>query len=89
MKMFRHSLLAAALLLGSGALAHPTDRLFENRGECERAYAESSKFDRERLVDVLGFFDSYGAAQRTFNETFKCRYDDEEDAWVIVFIGGL
>ena len=77
-------LLAAAI--GSAATAHPTDVPFQTRGDCESAYAASSKLDRERLV-ALGIVDTQGAAQKTFNETFRCEYDEEEDAWFIVFLG--
>lgn len=64
--------------------AHPTDVPFANRGECEAAFAESSKLDRQRLVDVLGVFDSYGEAQRTFRDRFVCVYDEDQEAWFIV-----
>ena len=74
----------AALASAGSVLAHPTDIAFETRGECEAAYAESSKLDRERLVDELGFFETYGAAQRTFKERFSCEYSEEDDAWYIV-----
>jgi hypothetical protein len=80
---------SAALILsfiGSAAAAHPTDIPYQTRGECERAYAASSKLDRERLV-AIGVVDNNGAAQKTFNETFRCEYDEEEDAWFIVFLG--
>ena len=73
-----------ALGLASFAAAHPTDIAYDTRGECEAAYAEASKFDRERLVQ-LGVFESRGAAQRTFNELFACEYDETEEAWFIVF----
>jgi hypothetical protein len=83
-------LIIAALsssVIGPVARAHPTNVPYETRGECERAYAESSKGDRERLADA-GIFESRGAAQRTFNETFRCEYDEEEDAWFIVRVNG-
>ena len=89
MKTLKMSIFAAPLIVGSAAIAHPTNVRFETRGDCEAAYAESSKLDRQRLVDQLGIFGSYGAAQRTFNETFQCQYDEEEQAWFIVFIGGV
>ena len=77
---------AVAILPMSGpATAHPTGVPYETRGECERAYAESSKADRDRLV-ALGVFDSPGEAQRTFNEIFACEYDEAEDAWFIVIL---
>jgi len=84
----KKTLLAVLLVsaLGGAATAHPTDVPYETRGECERAYAESSKLDRERLL-ALGLVDSKGAAQKTFNETFRCEYDADEDAWYIVFLG--
>jgi hypothetical protein len=75
-----------AALVPAAALAHPTDIAFGTRGECEAAYAASSKLDRERLVE-MGMAPTKGAAQRTFNETFRCEYDEEEDAWYIVFLG--
>ena len=70
--------------LAGYAAAHPTDIAYETRGECEAAYAESSKLDRERLV-AAGVFPSPGAAQRTFNEIFACEYDEIEDVWYIRF----
>lgn len=80
---------AAALgVVGISApvLSHPTGVPFDTRGECEAAYAESSKLDRERLVD-LGVVDNNGQAQSSFNETFRCEYDEQEDAWFIIFLG--
>ncbi|HEX6881062.1 MAG TPA: hypothetical protein VF135_11905 [Terriglobales bacterium] len=88
MKKLQIGLLMTSLIAANAATAHPTNVPFETRGECEAAYAESSKLDRERLVDQLGIFETYGAAQRTFNETFQCQYDEEEQTWFIVFIGG-
>ena len=85
----KKSLIAAALTtaaLATAAAAHPTDIPFDTRGECEAAYAASSKLDRERLV-ALGIVPNNGAAQKTFNETFLCEYDEEEGAWFIVFLG--
>lgn len=73
-----------ALATANAVSAHPTNIPYESRGKCEAAYAEFSKLDRERLVDVLGIFDAYGHAQRTFNELFACEYDEETDAWYIV-----
>jgi hypothetical protein len=70
--------------LGASASAHPTDVPYQTRGQCEAAFAESSKLDRERLVKVLGVFDTYGAAQRTFRDRFACEYDEEEGVWYIV-----
>ena len=74
--------LGATVGLG-GAMAHPTDVPYDNRGECERASAESAKLDRERLAE-LGIFPTIGAAQSTFHEDWRCEYDEEEDAWFIV-----
>lgn len=81
-------LFAAALSIACpvAVVAHPTDVAYQTRGQCEAAYAAASKLDRNRLVDQ-GIFDSKGAAQRTFNELFECQYDQQEDAWFIVFIG--
>ena len=76
-----------AILLGlaaaSAAVAHPTEIPYDNRGECEAAYAESSKADRERLVQD-GNFPTIGAAQRTFRDRFVCEYDEDAEAWFIV-----
>ncbi len=73
-----------AAMVTAGALsAHPTNIPYDTRGECEAAYAESSKLDRERLVE-LGIFGSRGEAQRTFNDIFACEYDEALDAWFIV-----
>ena len=80
-------LVAGTSLASSGVVsAHPTNIPFPTRGACEVAYEESSKLDRERLVD-LGIFDTKGAAQRTFKDLFQCEYDPEEQAWFIVYIG--
>ena len=73
----------AALAIAGTAAAHPTDIPYETRGECERAYAEFNKLDRERLV-ALGIFETRGAAQRTFRDLFACEYDEDEDLWYIV-----
>ena len=84
----RKSLLAAtSLMIAAAAQAHPTGIPYDTRGECEAVFADASKFDRERLVEV-GIFDTYGAAQRTFRDLFQCEYDPEVDAWFIVFIEG-
>jgi len=77
----------AALACASTATAHPTDVTFSSRGECEAAFADSSKSDRERLVE-LGIFDTFGAAQSTFRDMFRCERDYDGDNWHIVFIGG-
>jgi hypothetical protein len=75
--------LGVLVLVSAGALsAHPTDIPYDTRGECEAAYAQFSKLDRERLVE-MGIFDTNGEAQRTFNEIFACEYDEELDAWFI------
>ena len=73
----------AAGLGSAAALAHPTDVAYATRGECESAYAAASKLDRGRLVE-LGFFESPGAAQRTFRDRFRCEYDEDAEAWFIV-----
>ena len=86
MKKLMIAVAATAAITAGAAVAHPTDIPFDTRGDCESVYAESSKLDRERLVN-LGFVDNNGAAQKTFNETFRCEYDEEEDAWFIVFLG--
>lgn len=75
-------ILSATVGMG-GAIAHPTNVPYATRGECERASAESAKQDRERLV-ALGIFPTIGAAQSTFEEDWRCEYDEEEDAWFIV-----
>jgi hypothetical protein len=81
------ALATAATVAATGAAsAHPTGIAFETRGDCEAAYAASSKLDRERLV-AIGAVPNKGAAQRTFNETFRCEYDEDEDAWFIIFLG--
>jgi hypothetical protein len=84
----KKALIAASVVtaIGTSAVAHPTNVPFDTRGECEAAYAASSKLDRERLVDT-GVVKNNGAAQKTFNETFRCEYDEAEDAWFIVFLG--
>jgi hypothetical protein len=86
MKKLIIAIAATAITLAGGAAAHPTDIPFDTRGECESAYAKSSKLDRERLV-ALGLVDNNGEAQKTFNETFRCEYDEEEGAWYIIFLG--
>ena len=82
MKKLMTAALAAGLSVSGIALAHPTTIPYDTRGECEAAYAEFSKFDRERLVE-MGVFDSLGEAQRTFNEIFRCEYDESLDLWFI------
>jgi hypothetical protein len=79
----------AALGIAGAAVAHPINVPFETRGECEVAFAKSSKLDRERLVDDLGVFETYGKAQRTFKDIFACEYDENQQAWYIVFTGGM
>lgn len=85
----RKTMLGASglVFVASAASAHPTGVPFQSRGDCEVTYEQSSKLDRERLVS-LGIFDTYGAAQRTFNDLFACEYDPALDVWFIVFIGG-
>ena len=70
-------------LAAGSAAAHPTDVAYGSRGECEAAYAQASKFDRERLTE-LGIFPTPGSAQRTFRDRFVCEYDEDADAWFIV-----
>lgn len=86
MKKAVHWLAFAALGCSAAAVAHPTTGSYETRGECEAAFAEASKFDRERLVE-LGIFDTRGEAQRTFRDLFRCEYDEDEDVWHIAFVG--
>ena len=83
-KKIKLALALAAAGTGAALMAHPTDVPYDTRGECEAAFAESSMFDRERLVDDLGVFETYGAAQRTFRDRFECTYDEEADAWFII-----
>lgn len=73
----------AGALAAAAAVAHPTDVAYDSRGECEAAYAESSKEDRERLV-ANGIFPTIGAAQSTFRDRFVCEYDEDAKAWFIV-----
>lgn len=77
------TLILAATVGVSGAIAHLTTVPYTTRGECELASADSAKQDRERLV-ALGIFPTIGAAQSTFHEDWRCEYDQEEDAWFIV-----
>ena len=86
MKKLTISLAVVAVAVAGPVGAHPTDVVYETRGECEAVFAASSKLDRERLVE-LGLVPNNGAAQKTFNETFSCEYDDSEEAWFIVFHG--
>lgn len=73
-----------ALLLPAQALAHPVGIPYSSRGECEAAYAASSKLDRERLT---GYGFTPGEAQSTFRDLFQCQYDPNADKWYIVYIG--
>lgn len=75
-----------AVTVAGAVSAHPTTIPFDTRGDCEVAYAASSKLDRERLLNG-GIVENQGAAQKTFNETFRCEYDEDLDAWFIVFLG--
>lgn len=84
-KSIVHASIATVLLSGT-AFAHPSDVPYETRGQCEAAYAESSKIDRERLL-ASGRVENQGAAQRTFNETFRCEYYEDQGAWFITFLG--
>lgn len=86
MKMTPIFAAAAAVVISTQALAHPTGIPYSTRGECEAAYAEFSKFDRERLSE-LGF--TPGEAQRTFRDLFACQYDPNSRQWFIVLIGDL
>lgn len=87
MKKLLRLLSVAALATAGVASAHPTNEAYATRGACEAAFAEASKLDRERLVQ-LGVFNTLGEAQRTFRDLFKCEYDEDEDAWYIVLVGG-
>ncbi|MXO50858.1 hypothetical protein GRI42_06005 [Erythrobacter gaetbuli] len=78
--------LAAVAAIASQAAAHPTGIPYETRGECEAAYAEFSKLDRERLSG-LGF--TPGDAQKTFRDMFLCIYDQQADKWFIVRVGDM
>lgn len=87
MKKVLRLLSVVALATTGMASAHPTDEANETRGACEAAFAEASKLDRQRLVQ-LGVFNTLGEAQRTFRDVFKCEYDENEDAWYVVVVGG-
>lgn len=80
MKKTALAILAGLLVVPTVALSHPVDETYDTRGECERAFAESSKLDRERLVQN-GNFPTIGAAQSTFQTLFTCEYDPDEDVW--------
>lgn len=69
-----------------GAVAHPTDVPYATRGECEVAYAEANKTDRDFLVSK-GVFDNNGQFQMGVRDLFECQYNEEAQAWYIVYIG--
>ncbi len=77
-------IVAALAAFSTQVFAHQTGIPYSTRGECESAYAEFSKFDRERLSG-LGF--TPGEAQRTFRELFRCQYDANSETWYIVLVG--
>ncbi len=77
-------LMAIGSVFSSQAIAHPIGIQYSSRGECESAYAEFSKLDRERLSG-LGF--TPGEAQKTFRDLFACQYDANSKKWYIVMIG--
>lgn len=72
-------------MIATQAAAHPTGVAFSSRGECQSAYAHYSKSDRVRLSELLGV--SPGEIQRQIPGLYTCQYDNEEDAWFIVYIG--
>lgn len=84
--MKRFLSLAALLAVSSQVMAHPTNIPYDTRGDCEAAYAQFSKLDRERLSE-LGF--TPGEAQRTFRDLFLCEYDPNSKKWYIVLVGEL
>lgn len=82
--MTKKTILLVAALLSAPAIAHPTGIPYSSRGDCEAAYAEYNKLDRERLSG-MGF--TPGEAQKTFRDLFACQYDTSAGKWFIVLIG--
>jgi hypothetical protein len=80
--------IAATAVAGTPApvAAHPTDIPYATRGECEVAYAEANKQDRDFLVSK-GVFDNNGQFQMGVRDLFECEYNEQEQAWYIVYIG--
>jgi hypothetical protein len=77
---------AATTAIPAPVTAHPTDIPYATRGECEAAYAAASKEDRNSLVSN-GVFDNNGQFQMGVRDLFECEYNEEEQAWYIVYIG--
>lgn len=73
-----------ALGLSTGAVAHPTHLLFENRGQCEKEQAAVNNFDREHVAMPIFGIQNNGEAQVFFLESFQCEYDDSLGAWRMV-----
>lgn len=67
------------------AAAHPTELMFETRGECERALAAENVRD---LTFLEPYFETRGDIMKHLHANFQCEYDPVDDTWHMVDLRG-
>ena len=74
--------ISATAGLASAAVAHDFETTYPTRAECERAYVEMNKFDRDWLLATFpGLFDSRGDVMAFLTQHVGCEYDSENNVW--------
>jgi hypothetical protein len=71
-----------AALTAGAANAHDFNATFETQAQCQRAWVEVNKFDRDFLREVApGRFQTKGDVMAYLTKYIRCEYDPEEDVW--------
>ena len=72
----------ASVGLPSAAPAHDFVTTYSTRAECERAYVEMNKFDRDWLLATFpGLFSSPGDVMAFLTQHVGCEYDPDRNVW--------
>lgn len=66
----------------TAASAHDFVTTYETRAQCELAYVEMNKFDRDWLLNNFPqLFDSPGDVMHFLTQHVDCEYDPAENVW--------
>ena len=81
-KIIITTLMLGAAMTATGAKAHDFSARFDTRAQCETAYADSNKIDRDFLRDFRpDLFQTKGDVMRYLTQYVRCEYDPVEDEW--------